>query len=438
MKQQRMAHGAGKAGGELIILLAILAIFAALALWIISRIQADYEQLPAYSTFSTEPDGTRALWLLCQEAGLTPSQHFESEYDYPLGTAMVVLHEDGLDAGAWLFDPFDVSAVLDWVEQGNCLVVCTPAGSMLATALEEELGSSTGGSYTADPRVCGKYVQAGQTGQTTAMWRVYQPGQQYELPADAPALWSGIKQFETAGSSGLSLMEADVLLATSTPPEPAVLHFTRGQGEVLWLARPEMATNHWLGRAGNAQVMWALLSYASRYGPVYFDENIHGYQRPHKSAVQMIFTTPGGWLLLAGLASVLLLLLGRAVLPARIVVRPVPPRRDSTEMVLAQADLFRRAQVTGLIGRSLLDSYRRAFQRVLREGQPLDESAFRELLERLRVKSGGGRLTVAHYISTGAVPRRPAELLSFGQELGSLLEHARQSQGWTADRRRIQ
>jgi hypothetical protein len=423
---------------EVAVVVVILAVFAAVSLWVINRIQIDYEDLPAYTTVSSQPEGTLALWQMCQELGLHVERFYDSEYDYPPASAMVVLQEDGLSDAAMMFDPYNFDVVEEWVEQGNCLIVATPPLSMLSTAITAKLGPLQYTSYTADPRVCSKFLQAGQTGQTTAIWRVYKPGEQYTLPKNAPPIWKGVGEIETAGAIGAPKLDAAVLLATADPPEPVVLHILKGKGEVFWLLRPELATNNWLGRAGNAQVMWSLLSYASRYGTVYFDEHIHGYQRPHKSSLQLIFTTTGGWLMLAGLASVLIMLLGRAVLPARIVVRPVPPRRDSTEMVLAQADLFRRAHVTGLVGRSLVNSYRRALHAVLRDGQALDEAAFRQTLIQLIAASGGGRPLVAQYAATGGVPGKPAELAEFAQELGSLLEHARQQRGWTGDRRRLQ
>lgn len=430
MSAQHTSQRAGGTSREVAVLITLLIVFAAIAVWAISRFDADYEEITPYSTLSSDPVGVRALWLLCQEAGMDSAQYYASEYDYPDHAAMVVLLEDGLDSGEIIFNPPDVSAMLDWVDEGNCLVLCLPPDSILSSSFLREFSQyDNSAAYTADPRVAATYAQNGQTGQATAMSRVYQPGLIYDMPADVPPIWQGVKRFETASMYSMPWLDVGVLLATSTPPDPVVLQIPHGQGEVLWLTRPEIATNHWLSRADNAQMMWGLLSYAARYGTVYFDEGIHGYQETHKNTLQLVFTTPGGWLLLAGLGSILLLMLGNAVLPARIVVRPVPPRRDSTEMVLAQADLFRRAKVTGMVGRSLLDSYRRALQTTLRQPLAADEGAFRQLLQDLTSKSGGGRPWVAHYVSTGAVPRRPAELLAFSQELGSLLEHARRRRG---------
>ena len=427
------------AARELPVMIGLLLVFAIAAIWIIGRLQTDYEDYPAYSTHSPKPEGARALYLLSRESGLEAGQFYESEYDYPQSAAMVVLHEEGMDSAAWIFDPYDISAVLDWVAEGNCLVLGAPSRGLLADALEEELGALAYGSYVADPRVVGQYTQAGQTGKVQAFWRVFQPGQQYGFPQGRPDLWQGVQQIEAAGGFGASyIKDAAVLLAVSDPPEPVVLQLSHGQGELLWLLRPEMLANTWLNRMDNAEVGYALLSYAGRYGPLYFDENIHGYSRPQKNALQLILTTKGGWLLLAGLLSILLMLSGRAVLPARFVVRPVQQRRDSAEMVLAQADLYRRAKVTGLLSRGLLDSYRRKLQRLTNAGAPLDEASFRDHLSRLREGSGGGRALLTKYLEGGQLPHRPNELLAFAQELGSLLEAARRTYGSAGPRRRLQ
>ncbi len=439
MRQESSKQGSAAAGRELPVMIALLLVFAVAAVWVLGRIQADYESYPAYSTHSPKPEGAKALWLFCQELGLAPEQFFESEYDYPNNCAMVVLHEDGMESGAWLFDPYDCSAVIDWVEEGNCLIIGTPPQSMLASLLEEKLDGQGYGSFTADPRVVGQFLQAGRGGQSQAILRAFQPGQRYELSDDRPELWRNTEIIETAGGFGASyLASASVLLAVSNPPEPIVLHFSMGEGEVLWLLRPEVLANDWLDRSDNAQLAWTLMTYASKYGPLYFDEHVHGYARPHKNTLQLMFTTTGGWLILAGLGSILLLLAGRAVQPARFIIRPVTPRRDSTEMVLAQADLYRRARVTGLLGRGLLDSYRRALQAVLRDGATLDEAAFRDVLGRLRARSGGGRPLVARFLETGAVPQRPVELAAFAHELGSLLEQARREPHAPGLRRRLQ
>jgi hypothetical protein len=425
MNAQHSANRTNATFRELPVMLGALIVFAVLAFLIVGRIQTDYEEYPAFSTISPKPEGAKAFWLLCQELGLGVEQYYGDEYDYPQRCAMVVLQEDGVDAAMWLLNPFDCSAVLDWVEAGNCLIVATPPGSMLATSLGEQLGSADLQAYAADPNVIGQFQQAGQPGQAIAMSRVFQPGQQYTFPKERPPLWQALGSIEAAGSFNAEFFpDADVLLAVSDPPEPVVLHFVRGRGEVIWLLRPELLSNAWLSRQDNVHLGWALASYGSRYGRVYFDEHVHGYSMPQKSALQLIFTTTGGWLLLAGLGSVLLVMAGAAVQPAKFIVQAVPPRRDSTEMVLAQADLYRRARVTGLLGKGILDSFRRMYKHVSREGRLLDDASFKEMLAELLKRSGVGLPFVASFISSGLIPQRPQDVVRFSQELASLISRA--------------
>jgi hypothetical protein len=193
---------------------------------------------------------------------------------------------------------------------------------------------------------------------------MYRPGHVYKLKLDRAALWESVQKFETAPAGVVPYVRGDVLLATEDPSRPVVIYRTVGEGEVIWVTRPEIASNNWIGRMDNHRLLLALIATAVGDGPLYFDEHIHGYVHQSPSAVWLLFNTTGGHLLLILALALVVLFMGAAVRPARFFPQPVPPRRQAAEMVLAQADLYRRAGSSKAAARQLVNGVKRTLAQV--------------------------------------------------------------------------
>lgn len=415
----------GGSGAEAWVLMGILLVFGVAVFWMIASIRSDDAQLPAYSSFSGQKDGALALYLLAQAAGLEVERYIGTEYEYPPGCQLLLM-EEALSATGMFAGQVNLPTVREWVEQGNCLVVAADPQGLFADELTAELGDLGYGAYDVPAGLAATQKGSGRQGSPQALWRAYQPGVVYEMPASVPRLYAGISAIETAPLTYMPHAEADVLLAADDPPEPVLLHSRWGEGEVFWLTRPEMVANSWLDRRDNAALLLAVLDYASSYGTIRFDEHIHGYQHGSKSVIQVIFTTPGGLLLLAGFGAALLCILGLAIKPARYVEPPAPRRRSGVEMVQAQADLYQRAGASSLAARCLVDSYRRQWQAQSGGGVGLErEESFRHEMQR-----GARRLKLSEpvldaYLDHGRLPGSPAQLARLAEQLGRLLPAGR-------------
>jgi len=393
-----------------------LALLCGVTWWLVASYDQGQAVYPPMSTYSPQPDGTKALLELSHYAGLDPQRFHDSEYDYPPEACVVVLDKPGTAATALLGGRLDVRALRLWLADGGRLVLFSEPLRVVAPELFAEIDRGEGltpygGSlfdwqpstpgespfadddqsagpqgaaglppempkFQADTSVVATWEAASrQEGSAGALWRIYKNGNLYELPAIRPALWQAVDTIETAPADLTPYVRGDVLLATEDPAWPVVIYRRVGAGEVFWITRPEVAANGWIDRADNHRLILTILAQASGGGPLYFDEHIHGYQQRGPGATWLLFHTTGGRLLL-GLAAVLVaLFLGAAVRPAKFLPQPRPPRRQAAEMVLAQADLYRRAGSAGQAAYQLLEGVRRALAPAGSGGAGLDRQA---------------------------------------------------------------
>jgi len=423
-------------GGPLLLTL----LFLGAAVWLALRPQqqgaADY---PPYSTVSPGKEGCLAFYELLEELHYEPRRFSQTEYHYPSNCCMVALQ--AADEFSVLFSgSLDVKALRLWLEEGGRLVLASSGefDSTIRDLLEElEPDSTQLGQATAERRLLARRVRDGQPGKLTAMSRAYKPGSIFELKDTRPPLFHDVRYIETAEPDISSNLGCDAMLATYDPSfgspqlEPLLLYRQHGAGELFVLLRPEMVTNDWISRADNHKLLLNLIDYAGRDRPLYFDEHLHGYTGQGENALGLLFHSTGGRLLL-GLAALLCLFwLGQAISPARSAAQLVPPRRQSTEMVLAQADLFRRGNARHSVADALVETLRRSYMEALhlplapgfRELAVWARAAAAELDNRQR-KSLEPLLS---YLDTRLLPRSGAELASIAQ--GCDLLRARLEQG---------
>ena len=84
-------------------------------------------------------------------------------------------------------------------------------------------------------------------------------------------------------------------------------------------------------------------------------------------------------------------------------------------MVLAQADLYRRAGLSSSIARLLIDGLKRHYMRAAHSAAPPDDTVLAHALEDSGAISGHGSQFLKACLSTGIMPATPGGLLKLAQ-----------------------
>ena len=238
------------------------------------------------STFKSEPDGARALYLLLSESGLPVSRQQQDLTIIPARQNLVLLgtrfaNETGFDKKG--FDGSD-GGVDEKDEDAD----------------EAEF-KSRGVSALKSPRVSHdeseKLLEHVRNGATL----VYVPssyrdpqwledldvtlertdkslGVRTLVPAQPPRFVQGVERVVTKVRAFLELPPGAVpLLIDEKFDKPVAALIPYGQGRVILLGAPDLAMNRNLGVADNAQFWHSLIAAVSTSGPVAFDEFHHGF-----------------------------------------------------------------------------------------------------------------------------------------------------------------
>lgn len=237
------------------------------------------------STFKSEPDGARALYLLMQESGVPVERHQRDLALIPHGKNLVLLGArfedehgadepafDGSDAGVSADDAADeeefrrrglnaLRAPRVTAEETDKLLAHVSAGATVVflpssardAKLLEELGVGLDRTDTSlDVRTL--------------------------VPAQPSRYVQGVQRVVTRVRAFLELPAGAVpLLVDDTFDRPVAAVVPYGQGRVVLVSAPELAMNKNLAVADNAQLWHALLSAVAASGPVLFDEYHHGF-----------------------------------------------------------------------------------------------------------------------------------------------------------------
>jgi hypothetical protein len=358
---------------ETLLLVVVLLTFAVLSMLLMTRARQQYEEhFPPFTSYSPEAAGTRAYYELLEASGLNPVRYNGTEYHYPPGGCVVVISGGETDIGMLMGGLLDARALRLWIEEGGRLLL-----------VHQETGISWTEDFFTELEILGTDMpQApseriadgalpGTPGALTALSSVFASGYRYELSAGRPALFAGVDSIELALQGNHAMPKAAVLLAirdTSArqPVQiPLVMHRRVGEGEVIFMPAAEMWTNAWIARGDNHRLLLALSAYLAQGDPIHIDEHIHGYTRMSRGIMGLLLGTTGGRILLLALLAVMLAFAGAAVRPARYQSAAVVSRRQATETVLAQADLYRRAGARHVIAESLVERVRRALMEEL-------------------------------------------------------------------------
>ena len=333
--------------------------------------------LPPLASFSSQPNGGRALLLWLAELGYQADGQIVTAFEVPAGADLVFILEPQNLITDEEWDVLD-----EWVKEGGILALI---GQDWATLLAVEHYDFA---FT--------YLANDLTFQVTVA---------------SPILLSPPLQGVSNGLGGAFLVSErdDYVTHLTLDNRPAMVSFAQGSGRVILSTLSYPLSNAGLKETLNPAFALNLASLAgSRPGHIWFDEWHHGQRGQSQSEMTLgewLRTNPAGQSILYAFA----VIFGAAVLRGQIFGRPLPPphagrRRAPLEHITAIANLNRRAghrpavfhQYYRHLKRTLGKRYRLSpdlpddqYVAQLAQYNPqLDPTALRQLLGRLR--SGRG------------------------------------------------
>jgi hypothetical protein len=244
------------------------------------------------STYRSEPDGARAMWLLGEQSKLSLSrwQHsFEVVSD--LGEPVLLAVEFDEDRRELEGSPFD--AALDGGfnfnppddddKDDDDEKLHHGMNNMLATAVQKEEREKLLEHVKAGHTLV--YVPWGATQNPllkaidVTLWKAEKQLDVRTLVPVQPTPWTaGVERVETRVQSYLRLPSgATPLLVDEHFDAPVAARVPYGQGAVIVIGAPELAMNRTLAKADNARFWMSLFSAMRSNGQVMIDEFHHGF-----------------------------------------------------------------------------------------------------------------------------------------------------------------
>ncbi len=294
-----------------LLLFLLLTVFTAVS--VVQQAQASLQD-PPLASYSTQPQGSRALWLYLESQQVKLTDSVGTAFGVPSGIDLALVLEPTV-----AFTPGEWELLHSWVEEGGTLLL---AGTGSVTIeLAEQLDVKFGLAPSSEAAV---------TNQTPLL--------------QAPPLGS-----LSAESSYFLRPERDdfVTLLANRTGYPTAIAFAEGNGRVILTTVTEPFSNEGLQTVGNPELVLNLLNAAPDGRGIWFNEWHHGIRPEVEGAL-----TSSNWLQRTPVGRALLLVLAiifiGLVLRGRHFGRPVPLRKDVVrraplEYITGIANLSRRA-----------------------------------------------------------------------------------------------
>lgn len=270
---------------------------------------------PPLASFSTQPQGSRALWLYLESQEVKLTDTVGRFFGVPAGVNLALVLEPVIE-----FTPGEWEVMHGWVEDGGTLLIAGsgPVSAGLADRLDMRLGLAPS-------------TVAAVSNQTPLL--------------QAPPLAT----LDNAATPFFLRPDRDdyVTLLANQDGHPTAVAFAEGNGRVIFTTLTAPFSNEGLQNEGNAELVLNLINAAPEVNGIWFNEWHHGI-RPEADAA----LTSGNWLQRTPVGRALLLVLAvifiGLVLRGRHFGRPVPLRKDISrraplEYIIGIANLSRRA-----------------------------------------------------------------------------------------------
>jgi len=275
----------------------------------------EQETAPPLASFSSAPNGARALWQWLDTLGYSVSDELATTFRPPQDAGVILLLEPTTGVSAKEWETIDA-----WVEEGGTLVM------------------------------------AGEQRGTLFAVRHYDFEMTYLTTDKAPALTAQTPLLASPPLTGtvnartrayLTTDRDDFVTHLAVKAGPVTVSFGLGAGRVILSAAPFPFSNAGLKEEGNPALALNVIASSGQAGVIWFDEWHHGL-RPNQATV----AGPGDWLRHTPAGRSLLytavVIFFALVLQGRRFGRPVPlpkdiSRRTPLEHITAIANLSRRA-----------------------------------------------------------------------------------------------
>jgi len=227
----------------------------------------DKVRLPGASSYSTAPEGCKALYLLVEGLQL-PVSRFRKSFrflDPQHGTLIVV------DARRIPFTSSELSKLENWIKRGNKLIFFR-GGASRVTGKESgkrEREPSNTRPHSSEGRNLERRFGLGvktfpNKSRSTLSVSSDQIAGVSELNVSKTARWTSAPQ------------SWDILVSDTAGP--IVLSKAMGKGEIIAVSDPTLIQNRFIDRAQNVRLVPALLLSKGRPARILFDEYHHGYR----------------------------------------------------------------------------------------------------------------------------------------------------------------
>ncbi|MFZ1398954.1 MAG: DUF4350 domain-containing protein [Candidatus Promineifilaceae bacterium] len=308
---RRLSHSLSRDSWLALGLFLLLTLFTTIS--VVQQAQASLTD-PPLASYSTQPQGSRALWLYLESQQLKLTDSVGDSFGVPSGVDLALVLEPTV-----AFTPGEWAVLRSWVEDGGTLLLAGTSQFTIALAEELEVG------YGLVPS-----SETAVTNQTPLL--------------NSPAL------NEIAATTPYFLRpqrDDFVTLLANAAGNPTAIAFAEGNGRIILTTLTEPFSNQGLQTEGNAELALNLLNATPTLRGIWFNEWHHGV-RPQSddalTASNWLQRTPGGRALLLVLAIIFIGL----VLRGRHFGRPVPlgkdiVRRAPLEYITGLANLSRRA-----------------------------------------------------------------------------------------------
>ncbi len=329
----------------------LFAILLALVVFTVMQEQRQ-QQLPPLTSFSNQPDGSRALYLWLSELGYTPDNQSQALYTIPDEADMVLLLEPPLPP-----QDGELRLLEEWVEAGGILLLAGRSWSTQSALV-----------YFEAERRIRAVPETAEFHPTTPRWQ--------SPPLTEPPTWPAAPYLHTE--------VVDFVVEGVVNGRPVILSRPLGEGQVWLVADATIFTNEGLQQRGSAELVQNLVSLIGPTGRIWFDDWHRGI-RPQEATItdlnDWLRQTPLGQaiLLFAAVLFMGLLLRGRPFGP------PVPlpdttRRRAPLEYITAIANLSRRAGHTQAVAHDYQQRLKRHLARRYRLNPNLPHAEFVEQL----------------------------------------------------------
>ncbi len=312
---------------------------------------------PIPSIHNPGPRGLKALALYLSEGGFATSETSGPYEELSDATSTLVL---ALPL-AWEPGTGERAALRAWVERGGTvLLLLGPEGvpgDKTALTLGAALVREEKSFDQAERELAGAVRQL--LGDSTRRGADLHPW----LPTPAT---EGVARVRVRAAATLVLISGLELLGDEHAAYAALSQL--GAGRVLALARPDPATNHWIGEGDALALVLGLLSLAPRAGPILFDEH---HLRPKAPAQLPLGVTLA--LAQLGLVAVVFAAARGRRLGAALPSAP-PLGLDGGAYVRQLGALYRAAGADEALAAELLAGLRRRVRAMLAVSGPDDES----------------------------------------------------------------